>query len=95
MYRDNKMCWSGLNCNSPGRGARDKSGSEGRPVRNRLEVNYGAHTDLDVILRAGIEPGVHVVGFGAQSDARIVGPVNAATGLNRYAVLALPSDLGI
>jgi hypothetical protein len=61
----------------------------------RLEMNHGAQADLDVILRAGIEPGVHVIGFGTQRDARIVGPVNAATGLKREAVLALPSDLGI
>jgi len=60
-----------------------------------LEMNYGAEADLDVILRAGIEHGVDVIGFSAQRDARIVGPVNTATGLNREAVLALPSDLRI
>ena len=61
----------------------------------RLEMNYGAQADLDVILRAGIEHGADVIGFSAQRDARIVGPVNAATGLNREAVLTLAGDLRI
>ena len=51
-------------------------------------MNYGANADLEIILRAGIERGADVIGFGAQRDARIVGPVDDAASLAREAVLA-------
>src|SRR6266852_2165701 len=61
----------------------------------QLEMNYGAEADLKIILCAGIERAADVIGFGAQRDARIVEPVDAAANLNREAVLACASDLGI
>src|SRR5882724_3628203 len=61
----------------------------------QLEMNYGAEADLKIILRAGIERGANVIGFGAERDARSVCPIDAAAELQREAVLAFTSDLGI
>jgi len=44
-------------------------------------MNYGAEADLEIILRAGIERGANVIGFGAERDARSVCPIDAAAEL--------------
>jgi len=54
----------------------------------RLEMDYGAQADLDVILRAGIERAAYVIGLGAQRDAGIVGPVRADSSLKCETILA-------
>ena len=44
-----------------------------------LEVNDGADSDLDIILRTGIELRADVIGLRANRDARIIGPVGTAS----------------
>jgi len=61
----------------------------------RLKMKHGSDADLEIILRAGIEHGANVVGFGAEGKAFGISPVCATTELQSETIFALACELRI